>query len=104
MHSITQLFDFYKIKITTSLIFCCVHLVFLRNFHCDFRRLGETVGEVSFNYENIKNIKGGCIPDTFYENSHCFSIFTTCHQIKFQIIFSKKITTFKQIITLLSKT
>lgn len=66
--------------------------------------LEETAGERNFNYANIKIIKGGCIPDRSDESSDCFSIFTACHQIKFQIIFSKRITTFKQIITLHSKT
>lgn len=39
------------------------------------------------------------MPQKFDESSDCFSIFTVCHQIKFQITFSKGIKTFKQIIT-----
>lgn len=88
----------------TILVFCPCHPVFPRSLQHGFTRLEEAAGERSFNYANMKIINRGCIPDRFDESSDCFSIFTACHQIKLQIIFSKRITTFKQIITLHNKT
>lgn len=104
VHHIVQLFGFHKIKITkTIFISFPLHPVFPRIFHHDFIGLEKTAGERGFNYANIKIIKRR-VHTRFDESSASFSIFTACHQIKFQIIFSKRITTFKQIITLCSKT
>lgn len=73
-------------------------------FQETFTELEETAGERSFNYANMKFIKGSAFQGRFDKSSGCFSIFTAWYQIKFQLIFSKRITTFKQIITLHSKT
>lgn len=102
--SYCTMFGFHKIKMITIFIFCHLQLVFPRNFQHGSTGLEETTGEINFNYTNIKIIKSGWTSDRFDESLDCFSIFTSCQQIKFQIMFSNRITTFKQIITLHSKT
>lgn len=69
---------------------------FQENFFMISLDLRKQQGKESFYYANIKIIKvGEHTPDRFNESSASFSIFTACNQIKFQIIFSKRITTFK---------